>query len=104
MGNWRVGQTVTVFREAGVYASHPSVEVLADGDWLVAFNYTRRHPERLHPPEDPFYHNVICRSRDGGRSWGVPEFVPGLDWYGVECPGLRQLSDGTAVLNQFRFR
>ncbi len=104
MAAWQVGETVTVFGEAGIYASHPCVEVVADGDWLVAFNYTRVHPERLHPPEDPFYHNVICRSSDGGHAWGAPEFVPGLDWYGVECPGLRQLSDGTVVLNQFRFR
>ena len=29
--------------------------------------------------------------------------VPGWDWYGVECPGLAQLTDGTVVLNQWQF-
>lgn len=99
-----VGDTIPIFRRLGIYASHPTIEVMPDGEWLAAFNYVRRHPERLHPPEDPFYCNVTCRSGDDGRTWSAPEFVPGFGWYGVECPGLRRLSDGTVVLNQFRFR
>ncbi|NPV07064.1 MAG: exo-alpha-sialidase [Anaerolineae bacterium] len=100
---YSVGETVTIFRDDHIYASHPAIEVLDSGEWLVAFNYVRRHPERLHPPEDPFFRNAICRSADWGRSWGMPEFVPSFDWYGVECPGLRQLRSGEVVLSQFRF-
>lgn len=103
MADYSIGETVTVFREEHIYASHPAIEALSDGSWLVAFNYVRRHPERLHPPEDPFVRNVICRSADRGRSWRMPEFVPDFDWYGVECPGIRQLKNDTVVLSQFRF-
>jgi hypothetical protein len=45
----------------------------------------------------------MVRTSDQGATWGDPYFVPDLDWYGVECPGIAQLSDGTVVLTQFRF-
>ncbi len=62
-----------------------------------------RRPFILHPPEDPFFHNVVCRSADGGASWTTPEVAPGYNCAGAECAGLTALADGRVLLNQWRF-
>ena len=77
-----------------------------NGDWLVVFNKFSGAP-LLYPPSagrPPLFYNVLIRSHDQGKTWTAPRVVPGYDWYGVECAGLSPLSDGTLLLNQWRFR
>ena len=86
------------------YCSHPCITKLANGDWLVAFcQGTQRRLPFIHPPNDPQFINVLCRSRDQGQTWEPPRVAPNYDWYGVETPGIAQISNGDVVLNQWRF-
>jgi len=103
MSHYTVGDTVTVHRDGFAYISHPSVAVLANGEWLAAFNHSRRREPRLHPPGDPLFRSLVARSVDRGLTWGEPHFAPDFDWSGTECPGIAQLPDGTVILTQFRF-
>ena len=94
---------VLVYKDPFAYCSHASIAKLANGDWIVAFNECQLSDPYRHPPGDPHFHNLLTRSDDQGKSWSAPQVVPGWDWYGVECPGLAQLADGTVVLNQWQF-
>lgn len=93
-----------IYKDPWAYCAHPHIVSLANGEWLLVFNKTVRRPYILHPPEDPRYYNFMMRSTDQGHSWSAPRVVPDYDWYGVECAGLTALSDGTVLLNQWRFR
>jgi len=99
----RIGDTAIVHRDVHAYISHPSLIVLRGGDWLAAFNHTRRREPHLHPPSDPLFRTLLARSSDCGASWQAPHFAPDFDWSGTECPGIAQLRDGAVVLTQFRF-
>jgi len=98
-----VGDTVIVHKDDFAYISHPSITVLANGDWLAAFNHSRRREPRMHPPGDPLFRTLLARSTDQGQTWETPGFAPDFDWSGTECPGIAQLRDGTVVLTQFRY-
>jgi len=96
--------TVIVYKSLHTYCSHPCITALANGDWLVAFcQSVQRQPPIFHPPNDPQFVNLICRSRDQGQTWEQPRIAPNYDWYGVETPGLTQISNGDVLLNQWRF-
>jgi hypothetical protein len=97
-------ETVVVRRSSHRYSSHPCIAVLADGNWVVAFCETIQAQPFLHPPSDPRHVNMLVRSADLGRTWDEPRAVPDYDWYGVETPGIAQLSTGEVLLNQWRFR
>jgi len=103
MANWTIGETVIVHKDRFAYISHPSIAVLDNGDWLAAFNHSRRREPHLHPPGDPLFRTLLARSKDRGATWSSPWFAPDFDWYGTECPGIAQLSNKTVVLTQFRF-
>lgn len=103
MPSYRVGDTVIVHKDDFAYISHPSIAVLSNGDWLAAFNHSRRREPKMHPPSDPLFRTLLARSPDQGATWAEPVFAPDFDWYGTECPGIAQLSNGTVVLTQFRF-
>jgi hypothetical protein len=93
-----------IYKAPHTYNSHPCITKLANGDWLVAFSHsTQRQPPFIHPPNDPQFINLICRSRDQGRTWEPPHVAPSCDWYGVETPGITQISNGDVLLNQWRF-
>jgi hypothetical protein len=98
-----VGETVAVHRDEFAYVSHPSITILKNGDWLAGFNHTRRSRKIMHPPDDPLYRTLLCRSRDRGRSWEAPWFAPDFEWYGTNCPGLACLAGGTVIVTEFRF-
>ena len=85
------------------YSAHPHLVALPGGDWLMVFNKTVRRPFILHPPEDPFFHNVVTRSGDRGLTWTTPEVAPAFNCNGAECAGLTALADGRVLLNQWRF-
>jgi hypothetical protein len=93
-----------IHRDPYSYCAHPHVAALEDGSWLLVFNRAPRRPFILHPPQDPLFYNLICRSADEGRTWTTPVEAPDFDWHGVECAGLTALADGTVLLNQWRFR
>ena len=83
-----------VHRDPFAYCAHPHALALPDGRWLCVFNRSFRRPLVLHPQQDPFFHNVLIRSQDQGRTWSPPAVVPGFGWQGVECAGLTALDDG----------
>lgn len=88
---------IIIFKAPHTYSSHPCVTKLANGDWLVAFSQSiQRQPPAIHPPNDPQFVNLLCRSRDQGQTWELPSIAPNYDWYGVETPGLTQISSETS--------
>jgi hypothetical protein len=103
MAGYSIGRTEIVHRDDFAYISHPSITLLENGEWIAVFNHSRRRTPRQHPPSDPLFRNLLARTSDGGARWEEPCFVPDFDWYGVECPGIAELSDGTVVLSQWRF-
>jgi len=103
MANHIIGDTVIVHKDEFAYISHPSITTLKNGEWIAVFNHSRRRVSRMHPPSDPLFRNLLARSSDEGATWEEPYFVPDFDWYGVECPGISCLGDGTVVLSQWRF-
>ncbi|MEQ1956568.1 sialidase family protein [Mesorhizobium sp. CN2-181] len=93
-----------VHRDPYAYSAHPHLLAAAPDNWLLVFTQSRRRAGTvLHPPQDPLYGNMIVRSGDEGRTWSQPSIVPDFGWQGVECAGLTALSDGTILLNQWRF-
>jgi hypothetical protein len=103
VSHYRTGNTVIVHKDDLAYISHPSIVALQSGEWLAAFNHSRRREPRMHPPSDPLFRTLLARSSDCGATWGTPTFAPDFDWSGTECPGIAQLRNGTVVLTQFRF-
>ena len=94
---------IIVHRDRFAYCSHACIVRLSNGEWIVVFNECQRRERYTHPPSDPHFHNLLTRSTDEGRNWSTPQAVPGWEWYGVECPGVAELRDGTVVLNQWQF-
>ncbi|MGQ9584234.1 MAG: sialidase family protein [Anaerolineae bacterium] len=94
---------VIVYRDAFAYCAHPFILKRCTGEWLIVFNESMRRRDRLHPPNDPRFYNVIVRSSDEGCTWSAPRVVPGYDWYGVECSGLTELNTGEVLMNQWQF-
>lgn len=103
MAEHRVGETTIIRKDRWAYIAHPSITLCANGDWLAAFNHTRRRDAILHPPDDPLYRTLVCRSKDRGQTWQQPHFAPHFDFSGTECPGIAATSGGTVVLSEFRF-
>lgn len=104
MSRPRVGDSIIVYKEPHAYCSHPCIVNLSDGEWLVAFSACTQRQPYTHPPNDPQFINLVSRSRDRGLSWKPPRVAPNYDWYGVEVPGITQISNGDVLLNQWRFR
>jgi len=98
-----IGKTVIIHKDPFAYISHPSITITKRGEWVAAFNHSRRREPRQHPPTDPLFRTIIARSKDQGETWSDPYFAPDFDYYGTECPGIETLKDGTVVLTQFRF-
>ena len=98
-----IGDTVIVHKDDFAYISHPSIVGLHSGDWLAAYNHSRRRTPHMHPPSDPLFRTLLSRSSDQGATWQRPVFAPDLDSYGTECPGIAQQADGTVTLTEFRF-
>ena len=103
MPHHHIGRTAIVHKDDFAYISHPSITLLPNGEWLAAFNHSRRRVPYHHPPGDPLFRTLLARSADRGATWGDLSFAPDFDWYGTECPGIAQTSDGATILTQFRF-
>lgn len=92
-----------IHHDPHAYSAHPHLAVAANDNWLLVFTQTRRRAGVLHPPQDPFYVNMLMRSADEGKNWSTASVVPDFGWSGVECAGLTCLRSGTVLLNQWRF-
>jgi len=90
-------------RDAHAYCAHPHLIAVGPDNWLLVFTRSVRREIILHPPQDPFYCNMLMRSEDQGRNWTTPSIVPAFRWHGVECAGLTALRSGRVLLNQWRF-
>jgi len=90
-------------RDPLAYCAHPHLTAAKTDNWLLVFTQSLRRDLILHPPQDPFYCNMLMRSEDQGLSWGPPAIVPAPRWHGVECAGLTALRSGRILLNQWRF-
>ena len=93
-----------VYADPRVYSAHPHAARLGDGGIAVVFNRVPRRGFILHPPQDPYFENVLVFSADDGATWTVPSVVPDYGWSGVECAGLTVTGSGQVLLNQWRFR
>lgn len=103
MGTYRVTRSAIVHRDELAYIAHPSIVILKTGEWLMAFEHTRRRNSIHHSVDEPLMRHIMARSSDEGATWSEPYFVPDFDWYGVSPPGIEQLQDGTVVLHQSRW-
>ena len=90
-------------RDPFVYCAHPHLIAAEPDNWLLVFTHSIRRSIVLHPPQDPFYCNMLMRSSDEGRNWSAPSIAPDFRWRGVECAGLTRLGAGTIMLNQWVF-
>ena len=98
-----IGGTIIIHKTPHAYSSHVCITRLLNGTWLAAFSQSIQSDPYKHPPGDPLFRDLIVRSHDEGRSWDQPRVVPDYDWYGVEVPGIAQISTGEVLLNQWRF-
>ena len=98
-----IGGTIIIHKTPHAYSSHVCITRLLNGTWLAAFSQTIQSDPYKHPPGDPLFRDLTVRSSDQGRSWDQPRVVPDYDWYGVEVPGIAQISTGEVLLNQWRF-
>ena len=95
---------VMLYRVDHTYSSHANIAMLQNGDWVVVFSHScRRKPPIVHPPNDPFFVNMLMRSQDQGKTWNLPRVVPDYSWMGMENPGIMQLKNGDVLLNQWRY-
>jgi hypothetical protein len=99
----KIGPSIVLHADQYAYLAHPTMTMLPNGDWLVAFNHSRRSVKIMHPTDDPLFRTLMCRSRDRGQTWEAPWFAPDFDWSGTECPGLACLADGTVIMTEFKY-
>ena len=94
MSNWAIGRTVLIYKDDFAYISHPSIAVLGTGEWIAAFNHSRRREPRMHPPSDPLFRTLLARSPDQGKTWEKPYFAPTLTGTAQSAQGSRNCGMG----------
>jgi len=93
---------IIVYRNEYAYCAWPEVKISKNGEWIIAFCEGMRRRRITH--RDPTAHNVILRSKNQGRTWELyPQVVPNYDFYGMDDPGLAQLSNGDLLMNAQKF-
>lgn len=73
---------------------HPSVCVTTTGDILAVYNKSGGGGKEL----------LLCRSRDGGKSWSAPVAIPTIKSCSIYPGSLTTLSDGRIVLHWSCYR
>lgn len=102
--NIRVLEHQDVLFDPHGYYAHPHVCQAVTGDLVMVVSKTMRREHLLHPPEDPYFHNLIIRSSDGGRTWSSPQIAPDFNWFGMECASVTALRDGRVALVQCQIK
>jgi hypothetical protein len=100
---YTIGHTITIHKDQFAYIAFPTIAVLDNGEWIIAFKHSVRRQPYIHPPTDPLFRTLVSRTADSGATWAAPTFAPDFDWYGTEDPGIAQVGDGTVILTHFRF-
>lgn len=91
-----------VFHDPYGYSAWPTILKCKDGEMLIAFCEAMRRKERI-THADPSFYGLIIRSSDGGETWSQqPEVIGDYKYYGMDDPGITQLSDGRILTNVFR--
>ena len=98
------GKDVIVYRNEASYSHNAVVEQLQDGQLLVVIQEQNRRPLRSH--NDPSSRAVLLRSTDGGNTWDPTTKTTVVDTPNEanNDPSIRQLSDGTLIVNYFTWR
>ena len=89
-----------IYKNPHAYCAWPDIKILQDGDWALAFCEAMRRPGITHL--DPTLLNMLLRSEDGGQSWDGPQVIAGYDFFGMDDPGMVQLSNGVLLVNTAR--
>lgn len=93
-------EDVVIYRDERFHSAFPSAVRLGDGELLVAF---RRAPDRRKlgaahwTHTDPNSQLVLTRSRDGGRTWSVPELLSAHPFGGSQDPCLLRFPDDSLL-------
>ena len=91
-----------VFWDPHGYSAWPTILKCQNGELLIAFCEAMRRTARL-THADPSFYGMIIRSNDQGESWSEqPEVIGDYLYYGMDDPGITQLSDGRILVNAFR--
>jgi sialidase-1 len=99
-----------VYKDAGAYSCFPDIVRRQEGDLWVSFR--RAGGFSLEALRRGKYDHVdkgariaLSHSRDGGLSWEEADIFPPFDpKCGEQDPSIAELSDGTLVINFFRWR
>ena len=66
-------------RDPYAYICFPTIALLDNGEWLIAYRHAQRRDPWQHPPSDPSYRTVVAHSADRGQSWSQPQVAPDYD-------------------------
>jgi len=94
---------VTVYKNPRSYSAFPSLEVMPDGSLICVFREAVRRKRRTHI--DPTSKAVLVRSSNGGLTWN-PEsrvVIYEEEECGIQDPSVRLLSDGSLIVNFFKW-
>ncbi|MBV7332263.1 glycoside hydrolase [Chloroflexi bacterium TSY] len=95
--SYRVAHHLTIYRETGWYAAHPTVVRAANGDLLVHFHRSPDVGNSHHA--HPLFDVRACRSQDEGQSWSKSTLVTTDPLGGVLDFGTHTLPDGSLYLH-----
>ena len=95
---------VAVYADENAYSHNAVVELLQDGDLMVVVQEQKRRRYRTHV--DPTSKAILLRSKDGGHTWDPATRIVAAagDGEAINDPSIRQLSDGTLILDYFKWR
>ncbi|MBU0477242.1 glycoside hydrolase [bacterium] len=96
-------KNLIVYENEKSYCAFPSIEKLQNGNLIVVFRKAARRKKATHI--DTTAKAVMVQSSDGGKTWKDEKTVYEYeDACEVQDPSIRQLSDGTLLVNFFKWR
>ena len=91
-----------IYHDPYGYSAWPSIVKCKNGELLIAFCKAMRRKAKI-THADPSFWGLILRSRDQGESWSEqPEIIGNYSFFGMDDPGIMQLSSGTVLVNAYR--
>lgn len=91
-----------IYKNPHGYAAWPDINILQNGEWIIAFCEAMARPQLVH--RDPTFLPMLIRSTDQGETWDrFPQIIGGYEYYGMDDPGLVQLSNGHLLVNALDF-